>query len=408
MRVARFVTGWLEAEITGPQPEKFLQTLAERGMTFWNATPPVDFTMHVCLPLRWAKLTGPLAESVGCQASITARHGLPTLFARVKKRRTLLIGLILAVACIFWSSFYVWDIQITGAEGLDEGEIRAALADAGVDIGAFWPPFSQDLIRNSVILDVPSIRWITVNIRGSHAEVIVRPTREAEEIVDEDEYVKIVASTAGIVTQVQALRGTAVVTVRQTVLQGETLINAVATGRYAVQGAIRAIGTVRARTWYELTAEAPVTEFCKTYTGKETSHWALILGKTRINFYKGCSICPADCDKIVKEHKLAVKGVFTLPVTLVREITRSYSVESQTAQEAQDELESALETELARLIGDDGLVVSKVSTVTKTDGVIRVTLRAECEQQIGEAVPLTNAELADIESQISDTKESTP
>jgi len=77
-------------------------------------------------------------------------------------------------------------------------------------------------------------------------------------------------------------------------------------------------------------------------------------------------------------------------------------------QGTQDELESTLETELARLIGDDGLVVSKVSTVAEADGVMRVTLRAECEQQIGEAVPLTNAELADIESQISDTKESTP
>jgi Putative stage IV sporulation protein YqfD. len=405
MRAARFVTGWLEAEVTGIQPEKFLQTLAERGMTFWDAAPPVDFTMHVCLPLRWAKLTPALAESVGCQARIVKLHGLPTLFARVKKRRTLLIGLLLAVACILWSSLYVWDIQIAGADGLDKGAIRASLADAGVDIGAFWPPFSQDLIRNSVILDVPTIRWMTVNIRGSHAEVIVRPMREAAKVVDEKEYVKIVATTAGIVTQVQALRGTAVVTAGQTVLAGETLIDAVATGRYAVQGAIRAIGTVRARTWYELTAEAPVTQSVKTYTGKETSRWALIFGKNRINFYRGCSICQANCDKIIKEHKLSIEGVFTLPVTLVREITRSYSVDSQPTQGTQNELESALEKELAHLVGDDGSVISKDCTATETDGLLRVTLRTECEQQIGTAVPLTDAELATIESQILNTKE---
>jgi len=195
------------------------------------------------------------------------------------------------------------------------------------------------------------------------------------------------------------------VTAGQTVLAGETLIDAVATGRYAVQGAIRAIGTVRARTWYELTAEAPVTQSVKTYTGKETSRWALIFGKNRINFYRGCSICQANCDKIIKEHKLSIEGVFTLPVTLVREITRSYSVDSQPTQGTQNELESALEKELAHLVGDDGSVISKDCTATETDGLLRVTLRTECEQQIGTAVPLTDAELATIESQILNTKE---
>lgn len=405
MKWTRYVTGWAQVRIRGAAPERFLSALAERGISFWEAQPPRDYEMSVKIPLRAAKLAVPLAEALGCEGEILCRGGLPAMLCRAKHRWMLLGGGFFLVLMLAVSGMFIWQIDVEGCETISEAEVRHALAECGVDIGKSWVGLRQDLLRNSMILKIPEIRWMTVSIRGSRAEVIVREARTGPEPVAEKEFVNIVAEKAGLITSVEPLRGTAVTAEKRTVLPGETLIAGYTTGRYAVQGATRAIGEVWARTWYERTAAAPVDMTIRTPSGEKQRKWSLILGKIRINFFKGSSICPDGCDKIIYVYPFAGEGVFALPLSLEKTELAVCDTESVRAEELRAELEAQLMEELLSDIGPDGTVTEYVFTASENEGILYVTLRAECHESIGISRPLTEEELLEIESKIPKTEE---
>lgn len=405
MRGARWVTGWARVEVRGPRPERLLRGLAERGIAFWDASPPKNFSLCLCLSARDAALVPKIAAALGCEAEILQLYGLPALWKKIKKRRALLICLGAALFLLGLSRLFVWDIEIEGAQTLRRGEVLAALSDCGVDVGSFWPAFSQDMIRNGMLLRLPELRWMTVNIQGSRARVILRERYEAEDTLEEDRLVKITAEKAGVVTEVYALRGTALAAADGAVLPGETLIDGLASGRFESHGAVGAIGSVWARTWYEISAAAPTELQFRTETGAQRSRWALIVGKRRINFYKGYSICPADCAKMTMETSLSAAGLFSLPVTLVRETLRQSQSQSQPALELRGELEGQLYEELLRRIGEGGEVLQSSFTASESEGLLTVTLRAECREEIGQTVPMSPQEIA---SKIPATEEAEP
>lgn len=405
MKWMRCLTGWAQVCIRGTAPERFLSALAERGIPFWDAQPPRDYQMILKIPLRAAKLAVPLAEALGCEGEIQHRGGIPAALLRAKHRWMLLGGGLILLAALGMSGMFIWQIDVQGCENLSEAEIRCALAECGVDVGKSWLGLRQDILRNSMILKIPEIRWMTVSIRGSWAEVIVREARTGPEPVAEKEYAAIVAEKGGLITSVEPLRGTAVTAENRTVLPGETLIGGYITGRYAtVLGPTRAIGEVWARTWYERTAAALVETEIPVPSGEKQTRWSLILGKKRINFFKGSSICPDSCDKIIYVYPFAVESIFALPISLVKTQFVYRETESVRAEELRAELETQLMEELLADVGPDGSVTSAAFTASEENGILRVTLRAECYESIGVSRPLTEEELTEIQSKIPKTE----
>jgi len=395
-----YCTGWEAIRFTGPEPEKLLTLLGQKDIPFRDAEPPKDSSFTLRVPLRMAKRAMRLAASAGCEAELVERRGLPTA-AGILRRRWLPAALLTAaILLLLWSQSYIWHIDVTGNETIPEGALRQALAECGVDIGERWVGMRQDAVRDGVILRVPGIRWLTVSMQGSRAHVIVRESREAIEPVPEKECAKVTADRVGLVTHVYALRGTAEAEENRFVLPGDTVIGGYATGRWGVQGPVRAIGYAEARTWYEITAAARSDLAVKTPGGEKTVRYSLILGDRRINFSKDSSICPPGCDKIIESLTFAVPGVFTLPVTVERTMVSSYETRPVAAEELPEELSQVLHEELSRRIGETGEIVSEEYAVWQADGLTYVTLAAECREQIGVTEPLTAEEIAAIEARI--------
>ena len=55
MNPARYAAGWLEVRFTGAEPERALEAMAERGIDFWDAEPPRDFSLTVRTGVRTGK-----------------------------------------------------------------------------------------------------------------------------------------------------------------------------------------------------------------------------------------------------------------------------------------------------------------------------------------------------------------
>lgn len=90
--------------------------------------------------------------------------------------------------------------------------------------------------------------------------------------------------------------------------------------------------------------------------------------------------------KETTEHRLEWPGVFSLPVTLVHERILEYDVVVETAdvEALTERLEQALDEKLEELLDGRGEPLSHTYTSSESGGVLYVTLRAECLEDIAE------------------------
>ena len=153
------------------------------------------------------------------------------------------------------------------------------------------------------------------------------------------------------------------------------------------------MGSVTARTWYTLTAAMPLEVPEKQYTGEEKTCFSLVFGTRRIKFFSNSSIQGEKYDKITNRHPLSLFGL-RLPATLVTETFRFYEAvpSSREAAEAERAGEEILTSHLASIVEPYGTVSSTLCSSRQKDGVLLVTLSAECVEEIGTRVPIYTEE----------------
>jgi similar to stage IV sporulation protein len=332
-----------------------------------------------------------LAAQTQCTLTVRRTGGGARLRRLLLRRLLPLLLAVISVACLAWSTLFLWEIRVTGNKTVPTARIRNALRACGVDYGSYWPDFTSDQLRSRLLLELPELAWATVNVRGSIAEVIVRERVARPALFDEDAPTDVVAAKTGFLTKLQVLRGAAAVQRGSAVTAGETLISGAVGSRYGGTYLVHAAGIAEAQTYYSLTAEMPEETLRKTYTGEAHTRWALLIGNSRCNFFGNSSFSDKTCDKIKTEWALAVPGLFRLPVRLVRETQRAYTLSARQtdAAAAVGQMQRELWDTLQRSIGEQGSVLSRHWTHAAADGRIIVCLRATCSEPIAAEAPHT-------------------
>ena len=387
-RLSEILRGSVRAEVSGAAPQRLLNAMSEADMPFWDAVPQDAFTIRLGLYSRDLRDAKALATRCQCELKLLRESGAPVVKRRLRRRVALLVTAVCCFALLAASSLFVWDIRVEGNEQVSTGEILRALAGCGVEPGAFWPGWSSDEIRNSVILDIPELAWLGVSVDSSRAVIRVRERTEAPELVNSEGMGSVTARTTGIIDSMRVYQGAPLVAVGDAVVVGETLVSGEMPSEVGDTRYVRASAEIKARTWYEMSASAPLE-----YSGLEQSdsrtRWALVIGDKRINFYLGSSQTPAGCGKIITEYPLAWEGVFTLPVTLVREQTLEYdsAAAAEDEEELSGRLEAVLRSTLERELSGRGEILDAQFTSSASDGRLVVTMRAECMEDIAEFTP---------------------
>lgn len=202
------------------------------------------------------------------------------------------------------------------------------------------------------------------------------------------------AARDGLITKIEALDGVTCAAVGETVQAGQVLLSGVADSPRGCRY-MRATGRIWARTWYEWTVPVPLETVLKDGTEpvKTRTHTALDLGRHRIALPAGDSILQGreNCDKIIRYRGVQFPFGLRLPVTLVTETVAERAVYhgERPEDEARAEGQKQLEAQLAQTIGDDGRVLKADVSARRQGAYLMVTLRAECEEQIGVDAPLT-------------------
>ena len=391
-----YLRGSLWIEVIGAFPERFLNLCAQGGVAFWALELPDQHTLRLRIAQQNAQQVEELARRVGCDLTVLERSGLPHFLRRFRRRYALLLGLALALCAVAVLSRFVLTVDVSGNERVPTERILEELKQLGVRPGVYGPSIDENLVCNEMRLALDELSWIAVNLHGTRAEVLVAERTPKPQVVDETIPAHIVADGAGIITKLRVLNGQAKFDVGDTVVDGEILISGVMDleePQYSTIDmgtlTVRAEGEVWARTWRTLTAIFPLEATVKTYTGEEISRRSLTFFSHRLQFYKNGGISYDRYDKIAKTHSLSLPKVGSIPVALKRETVREYHLTTAPIdpEAAEALLRTQLEQRLHDLVADhDGQVVSTAFSCAQKDGMLTVTLTAECSEQIGKTL----------------------
>ena len=385
--------GSVLCEIRGAAPLRCLNALGEAGIEAKRAERADEFTLRLTLDERDYSAAAAIAARSQCELARISSRGGARLARRLRRRIALLTAAVVCFALLAAGSLFVWEIDISGCESVTEGEVRRALASAGVAEGSFWPAWDADAVKNHLLLEIPELAWAGVSVSGSRAEVRVRERIERPELANDGAPGSITAAASGIIERMEVYEGAPAVSVGDAVAVGETLVSGEMASAVGDTRYVRARASVTARTYVELTACAPL-KYGRLLEADTHSRWSLIIGSKRVNFFRGSSQTPPGCGKIIEEYPLAWEGVFRLPVTLVRETVIEYS-----AQEAEEDpglleqrLAEALQSRLERRLEGRGEALSVHFTARESGGALYVTLRAECREDIAVYTPAEGSE----------------
>ena len=398
--IINFLRGSVLFTVTGAFPERFLNLCAQAGVGFWDLEWLDPHTLRLRVSRRDARRVGPLAEKVLCEARARRHLGFPYFLAGFRKRYALLLGLALSLAAVCLLSRFVLTIEVSGNKTVSTAAILTELSRQGVRVGAYGPGLDVRRISQESLLRLDGLAWMSINLHGTRAEVLVREKLPEPEVRDESTPANVVAQADGVILDLEVLDGQAAFQEGAAVLRGEVVISGTMDLREpeysavdAGQRLVHARGNVWARTYRTLTAQIPLEAQVKRYTGEEETQWSLLaLGRT-VNFFGKGGVFSEGYDKIVETHPLTLPGGRVMPLALRRTEYRAYVTEpaALNAGAARSMLEERLLERLDALIGEDGEVLDTVFTVREEDGMLAVTLRAECREQIGREVPFAGS-----------------
>ena len=396
LRLVNALRGSVRLEVEGAFPERFLNLCAQRGILFWNVEWMETTRLRLTVTRRGSRQAAALGERTLCTVTPAGRSGMPYFLARFKKRYAFWVGMGLSMAAVCVLSSFVLTIEVKGNITVPTAQILTELRRQGLGIGTFGPGLDERTVGNKVLLQLPQLSWLSINLYGTRAEVLVREAVEAPELVDAEEHGSVVARASGIVTKVEALTGEAVVKVGDTVLEGETLIS----GTVHLEGPaysdkpeigqiqVRASGRVYARTWRTMAAQLPLEAQVKRYTGEETNLWSVTALGRRTDFFGKGGISFDRYDKISRTWTLTLPGGEEMPLAVQRETCRAYELETLAVEPdaAEAMLKERLLEALEEAVGE-GEIVSTEFAVETENGMLTVTLQAECREEIGTFVP---------------------
>lgn len=256
--------------IFGGYPERFLNLCVQKGIYVSDASMGAE-GLTLCIRTRQLKALRRILKQTGMRMRIIKRSGPAVFIQKHKNRKVFLLGFLFFLCAILFFSSFVWSVSVVGNKNLTENEIKSLLSSCDFHPGVVKYTVNIYDVKNAVLAKEPRLSWLWITYRGTRATVEVQE-RTLSPHTDADTPQDIVADKPGMIVRISALEGTPVVSVGDTVTQGQLLISrTMPTGRQT-----HADGVVLARTWHTLahTASLAVPRF--TPTGNMFSEYALL------------------------------------------------------------------------------------------------------------------------------------
>lgn len=304
-----------------------------------------------------------------------------TLLKSAAKRPVLLIGVAFLLFLSWWLPSRILFVQVEGNQNVPANLILEEAENCGITFGVPRREIRSEKVKNALLQAVPQLQWAGVNTRGCVAVITVRERSVTAQEHEVKCVCSLVADRDGIITRFTVTGGNCQLRSGQAVKRGEVLVSGYTDCGLCIR-AEHSGGEIFAETGRDLTVRTPSEYLLEGEERATEQKFALIIGKNRINLYKGSGISGIGCDKIYSEYYMTLPGGFRLPIKLVTE-TVTYCLEPTIAEdpEARQRLATFADDYLpGQMVA--GRILSRVETIAQEEGYLRMQGYYACEEMI--------------------------
>lgn len=355
-----------------------LNVLMKNNVPFYGVKAEGGGLVGFCLePDAFRKYVALTAEMTIEDERVT-RRGLFAFASGYKMRIGFFIGAVLCAALLAASSFFVWDINVTGQTGLSEKEILKTLEGYGLYIGAYIPNIDTMRLENELVIDTEELSYASINLRGTVAEVVVRERKE-KDVENISLPSNLVANCDGQIESIEVRGGMPTVKKGQIVKKGQLLVSGVIDSQAVGYRLVRARGEIYARISRSFTAEVPLIREKKSRTGEKKTRVTIRFFAKKINLFSNNDISFEKYDTIEEEKRLCLFDRVELPVFIIKTTYSEYVTETEKISE-----EQALSIAEKELAGQTEKTLSEAQILAReerteiNDGILTLYADIDC------------------------------
>ena len=264
-------TGFYRILFVSSDPERILNYILEKNIPVWNIKREEGGVSFSLFPFFWS-LFRDFQGRLSPEERLEKREGgtlrLRKLFG---KRWGFLAGLALFAVSLYFSTFFVWGIEISGNSAVPVETIREELSQAGLRPGALFSRLDLDEIALRYQIRDKRFLYVNCNPVGTKVYVEVRERDAVDKTPAEDISSNLVAKTYGTVMRYEVLSGQIEVKKGDLVPQGALLISGVKETKNGSFYTVRAQGRVFAETVRTFEEKVLYEQTETVFTGRESA-----------------------------------------------------------------------------------------------------------------------------------------
>ncbi|PKM76573.1 MAG: sporulation protein YqfD [Firmicutes bacterium HGW-Firmicutes-15] len=395
--------GFISLSLKGENYEKVINLALARGIYIWDIKRNNNL-IYLKVRTSGYEAFKSIADENNYEIKLLKRQGMPFWKTVMKRRIGLLGGALIFIAALYLMSSFVWLVQVSGNNKVDQKRILMTAAIHGIYPGAAKWNFSRIEVEEAMLRDMSELSYIQCDVRGVKVHIKV-----VEKILPDKEITgpcHIVAAQDGVVEEVLVLEGQANVKSGSVVAKGDILISGIvfppvpyAMAENPVPSGepyhVRARGKVMARTWYEGYGECSLISEKKVFTEKELNKLYLITpwknlllkgwGDNKFIFYE------ENAKEQVWHSPIGNWGLSSLSIKEQQINTTKYSEKEAVEIAREKALQSLNQKMEANLkVSDSHFVVLS----SPSDSIVRIKVSVESIQDISQVHPINAGEIS--------------
>jgi similar to stage IV sporulation protein len=385
-----YLMGYVIILVEGDSPEKFINLALGNGVVLWDITSIGKDRLLVKVRLSAVRTLRQVARKTHCRFWIQKRMGIPFLYLRIKRRKSMALGIVIFVLGLYFLSSFVWFIEVTGNRHYSSAEVLGVAAEAGLKQGVLKKQLKPKIIEKVIQECLPDISWVGVTVKGT--KVVVETVEKTQVKKEKNEnHAHVIAKKTGIVKEILVINGQAVVREEDTVVPGQILISGTpeqgqSAGEAKKPLYVHAKGIVSARVWYNGYGEAYLKEKGQRYTGRTATRLILKIGfkELRIN---PSGIPFTKYKKEVTRKILPSWRSFKPPVELIKQ--KYYELENYESvlsrEEARQKARQKAWAKVKKQIPEQaGIIRQETEEIAgKQEELVRIRILVETKEDIG-------------------------
>ena len=226
LSILKYIQGYVLVHLTGYAPERFLNMCGKRNILIWNLAT-IEKGYRFCISAKAYKTLKPILKKTKTKVKILEKRGLPFLLFRYRKRKMFIFGTFLFCGLLFYTSRFIWNVEVNGNSYLSEETILHFLEQENADFGTKISAIDCAVLEERLRSDYPEVIWTSIKIYGTKLTVDIQESLlpEQSHTANEGEVCDIVAAKDGIITYIITRQGMPAVKTGMEVKEGDLLVS---------------------------------------------------------------------------------------------------------------------------------------------------------------------------------------